>query len=221
MVLFAHLARAQTQTTAFCPQSSIQLCRLRCPSIQCGIGECIMRTGSCCDLACRPARQRDALSAGAAVKCSSGEVLCGRRGCVQPWNMPQGVNFVRDCAQGQDMTSTPNDGANNDGQLDSHGSDFKHRKEKMRFGVRSLPAHHNGPPPSPPPPSPPPSPPPIATPDPNDDPHDVPPTGCSEWYDGCNNCHREGATGPMQCALSTCVNKEKALCKQWVQGFGH
>ena len=140
-----------------------------------------MRTGSCCDLTCRPARQRDALSAGAAVRCSSGEVFCGRRGCVQPWNMPQGVDFVRECAQGQDMTSTPNDGANNDGQLDSHGSDFKRQKEKMRFGVMSLHAHHNGPPLPPPPP--------IATPDPNDDPHDVPPTGCLEWYDGCNNCH--------------------------------
>ncbi len=40
--------------TTFCPDSNMQLCRMRCHVPQCQENQCAMRTGSCCDIKCVP-----------------------------------------------------------------------------------------------------------------------------------------------------------------------
>jgi len=40
------------EKTEYCPNSPLQLCRMKCPPVNCPTGECALRIGSCCDYKC-------------------------------------------------------------------------------------------------------------------------------------------------------------------------
>tara|TARA_B100001094_G_scaffold330744_1_gene396755 strand:+ start:1256 stop:2362 length:1107 start_codon:yes stop_codon:yes gene_type:complete len=48
---------SSTTQTHFCPSSNIQMCRMMCPELDCGDGECAMRQGNCCDYTCENIRE--------------------------------------------------------------------------------------------------------------------------------------------------------------------
>jgi len=47
-----------------------------------------------------------------------------------------------------------------------------------------------------------------------------PPVGCAQWFDGCNTCHRNSATGPMMCTMMMCFAPGKSMCKSYLPGYG-
>jgi hypothetical protein len=46
------------------------------------------------------------------------------------------------------------------------------------------------------------------------------PTGCLNWFDGCNNCHRSGPTSPMMCTMMMCFRQGTPSCTAWAPGYG-
>lgn len=40
------------QSTTYCQNSPVQMCRMMCPIHTCPTGQCIMRNGNCCDMSC-------------------------------------------------------------------------------------------------------------------------------------------------------------------------
>lgn len=45
------------------------------------------------------------------------------------------------------------------------------------------------------------------------------PTGCVEWFDGCNTCHRNGPTDPMACTMMMCFRQGTQLCRSYARGY--
>ena len=117
-------AVADVAQTSFCEDSRPQLCRMMCQPPSCPMGQCAMRTDSCCEFTCQaPTGQLDggfnigvpgqlppnpiAATTGG-YNCCGGGVACGfehcpalgagQAGCVRPWAMPNGMNFNTDCA---------------------------------------------------------------------------------------------------------------------------
>tara|TARA_B100001123_G_C15226861_1_gene993496 strand:+ start:677 stop:1312 length:636 start_codon:yes stop_codon:yes gene_type:complete len=44
---------AETHQTEYCQSSSMQLCRMMCPTPKCNANQCAMRQGSCCNYKCQ------------------------------------------------------------------------------------------------------------------------------------------------------------------------
>jgi len=53
MKLISLAAMAATASAQFCDSSPPAMCRMMCPDMQCGRGQCVMRTGNCCSLSCQ------------------------------------------------------------------------------------------------------------------------------------------------------------------------
>ena len=109
-----------TAETSFCEDSRPQMCRMMCQPPSCPMGQCAMRTDSCCEFTCQaPTDQLDGgfnigvvaippPAATSGYNCCGGGVACGfehcpalgagQAGCVRPWAMPNGMNFNTDCA---------------------------------------------------------------------------------------------------------------------------
>lgn len=48
----------------------------------------------------------------------------------------------------------------------------------------------------------------------------TPPTGCVNWFDGCNTCHRQGPTDPMVCTMMMCFRQSVPVCRGYAIGYG-
>lgn len=46
------------------------------------------------------------------------------------------------------------------------------------------------------------------------------PEGCMAWFDGCNTCERDSATGSMGCTMMYCFAPESTACRGWAVGYG-
>ena len=44
------------------------------------------------------------------------------------------------------------------------------------------------------------------------------PETCRVWFDGCNNCHRAAAGGPLACTKKACAVNDEPMCKEYMTG---
>jgi hypothetical protein len=45
------------------------------------------------------------------------------------------------------------------------------------------------------------------------------PDGCTQWFDGCNTCHRQGPTDPFSCTMMMCFQRGTPNCLSYSPGY--